>query len=217
MRPPLFSLGLLSLGLLVLPGCRMNERMTGTAGGAVGGGLLGGVAAGTLGGVLIGATGGAIAGYLIGDYLADQRERGMTAQAAPSGGGGGGGSCGVPQYEVDTYASGNRVVRGSVSEGPPMPVTVPAAHPTASAPSTWAAKAAYERGRSAATAEEAKGAYEESIRLDPSRPEPWNALALHALATGDRATARAHLGRALALDPTYAPARLNLDRLERGL
>ena len=65
-------------------------------------------------------------------------------------------------------------------------------------------------------AEEATAAYREAIRLDPQRPEPWNALALHALATGDRTTARANLEKALALDPAYAPARLNLTRLDAG-
>ncbi len=194
--------------LAVLPflagtGCQMNERMTGTAGGALAGGVLGGVAAGTLGGVLIGTAGGALAGYLIGDYLSDQRERCMTPQGGACGGGGyAGGACGVP----DAYTSATAAQTASV---PPAPA------PTAPG-SSYAARAAYERGRTAATAEEAKAAYAESIRLDPTRPEPWNALALHALVTGDRETARAHLGRALSLDPSYAPARLNLQQLDRG-
>jgi Flp pilus assembly protein TadD len=72
---------------------------------------------------------------------------------------------------------------------------------------------AYEKGRAAATAEEAKAAYEESIRLDPTRPEPWNALGLLALVQGDRALARRHLVRSLELDPAYGPALHNLHRL----
>jgi Flp pilus assembly protein TadD len=76
---------------------------------------------------------------------------------------------------------------------------------------------AYEKGRAAATAEEAEAAYRDSIRLDPSRPEPWNALALLALARGNRPLARTHLVKALELDPAYAPALHNLDRLDRDL
>lgn len=83
--------------------------------------------------------------------------------------------------------------------------------------SAWAAKVAYERGRSAATSAEAQAAYREAIRLDPTRPEPWNALALQSLAQGERAAAREHLLRALELDPAYAPARYNLEQLDRGL
>lgn len=213
---------LATLPLLAGTGCRMNERMTGTAGGALAGGVLGGVAAGTVGGVLIGTAGGALVGYLIGDYLADQTERCMT----PTQGGG----CGVPQsqayarppaaqpYAAQPYAAQPYVVPDEYAEARAASLTAPVT-PAAPRPDTaaaWAARSAYERGRSAATADEARAAYAEAIRLDPSRPEPYNALALHALVTGDRATARAQLTKALAADPTYAPARLNLQRLDRG-
>jgi hypothetical protein len=77
---------LLALVLLVLPGCQMNERMTGAAGGGLAGAVLGGALAETAGGVLLGGVGGAVAGYLIGDYLADRRERCLCQPApAPSG------------------------------------------------------------------------------------------------------------------------------------
>lgn len=181
---------------LALGGCQMNERMTGTGGGAIAGGLIGGFAASSVTGALVGGAAGALAGYLIGDYLADERER-CSPCSAPS-------ACAAP----DPYAYPT-----ACTTPLPAPVTPPA---TAGRPS-WAAQVAYERGRSAATSEEAVAAYEEALRLDPTRPEPWNALALQALANGDRALARERLLRALALDPTYAPARVNLEHLDRGL
>ena len=195
---------LLALPLLALPGCRMNERMTGTIGGAVGGGLLGAAVGATAGGVVLALAGGAVVGYVVGDYLSDQRERG---------------GCSVP--------SPCEVYPGSYTQTQPRAQNQPSASgPGASAPSAptpaasatvAAARDAYERGRTATTAEEATAAYRESIRLDPQRPEPWNALALHALVAGDRAQARSHLTTSLALDPSYAPARHKLDRLDRGL
>lgn len=206
---------LATLPLLAGTGCRMNERMTGTAGGALAGGVLGGVAAGTVGGVLIGTAGGALVGYLIGDYLADQTERCMTPTQ--------GGACGVPQRQAyarppaaQPYVTEPYVVPEEYADARAASVTVAPAAPRAGAETAWAARAAYERGRSAATADEAKAAYAEAIRLDPSRPEPYNALALHALVAGDRAAARAQFTQALTVDPNYLPARLNLQRLDRG-
>ncbi len=67
--------GLAVLLLVIAPACQMNERISGTAMGAVGGGIIGGVAAGW-GGAVVGAAGGALIGYLVGDYNSDQRERG---------------------------------------------------------------------------------------------------------------------------------------------
>ncbi len=67
--------GLAVLLLVIAPACQMNERISGTAMGAVGGGIIGGVAAGW-GGAVVGAAGGALIGYLLGDYNSDQRERG---------------------------------------------------------------------------------------------------------------------------------------------
>lgn len=188
---------LLAGSLLVLPGCQMNERMTGTAGGAVGGAVLSAVMGASAGTVLVCAGAGALAGYLVGDYLADQRERGCYPA------GGAQSPCALPAAEVQT-----------LPPGPPSVATRMAAPAAASA--SYGARAAYEKGRVAPTVEEARAAYEESIRLDPTRPEPWNALALLSVAQGDRTAARAHLAKALALDPAYAPARHNLERLEQG-
>ena len=67
--------GLAVLLLVLAPACQMNERISGTAMGAVGGGVIGGIAAGW-GGAVVGAAGGALIGYLVGDYNSDQRERG---------------------------------------------------------------------------------------------------------------------------------------------
>ena len=192
----LLALPLIALPLTILPGCRMNERMTGTIGGAVGGGLVGVAVGASAGGVLLAMAGGAVVGYVIGDYLSDQHER-CGCEPPPCG------ACAVPA-PCECYPSAHQQVL-------PLP-SAPAASATSAA-----ARAAYERGRSAATAEAATAAYEESIRLDPTRPEPWNALALHALVAGDRATARTRFTTALALDPSYGPARHNLERLDRGL
>jgi|GEM_PF-3136739 len=211
---------LLALPLLVLPGCRMNERMTGTIGGAVGGGLLGVAVGAGAGGVLLAAAGGAVIGYVVGDYLSDQQERGGCAPPPC-------GSCSVP--------SPCEVYPGSFAQTLPS-TSAPSAQcpsaqyrsaelPSARAPTyaasasgnLAAARAAYERGRTATTTEEATAAYQHSIRLDPTRPEPWNALALQALVAGDRSSARSHLSTSLALDPAYGPARHNLERLDRGL
>jgi hypothetical protein len=168
----------LSLALgsaVVLPACRMNERLSGTIMGGVGGAALGGLATGSFGGVVVGAGIGALAGYLVGDYIADQRERGVNSSNRWSG-----------------SATDVLVVNGE-------------------------ARDAYERGRRAATAEEARAAYEESARLDPTRPEPYNALGVSMLASGDRDAARAWFRRSLDADPAYGPARHNLDRLDRTL
>jgi hypothetical protein len=194
---------LVSLPLVVLPGCQMNERLSGTVGGAVGGGLLAAVVGASAGGVLATAAGGALAGYLVGDYLADQRERCGCAPQNP---------CGVPQgpcgVPAPSYESPCYVTPSARTQVLPAP-----AAPPPRSPALPAARTAYERGRSAVTAEEAVAAYEESLRLDPTRPEPWNALALHALVAGDTSVARERFEKALALDPTYAPAQHNLARL----
>jgi hypothetical protein len=186
---------LLAVPLAVLPGCQMNERMTGTAGGAIAGGVISAATGASFGSVLIVAGAGALVGYLIGDYMADQRERCMC-EPAPSQGG-----CCMPASHV-------RVA-------PAVPDASASRTPQSGA--TWDARVAYEKGRAAATAEEAEAAYQEAIRLDPARPEPWNALALLAIVRGDRTLARSHLQTSLALDPAYPQAKHNLDRLDRGL
>ena len=157
--------------VVVLPGCQMNERLSGTVMGGVGGAALGGIATSTFGGAVVGGAVGALAGYLIGDYMADQRERGV-GMANRWGG------------------------SGSATD---VPV---------------AAKAAYEKGQRAATAEEARASYMEAVRLDPARPEPYNALGVSVLASGDRGGARSYFRKALEVDPTYAPATRNLALLD---
>jgi hypothetical protein len=190
---------LLVLPTAVLPGCQMNERTTGTLAGVAGGALLGAAISGSAGAILLGAAGGGLLGYVIGDYLTDCR---------CGGGGNSCGSCGVPP------PCGSCMV-------PTSPCAVPQASslraaPRAATPASDAARRAYERGRAAATAEQARAGYEESARLDPARPEPWNALGVLALAQGDQAAARSHWERALAVDAGYAPARQNLTRLADG-
>jgi tetratricopeptide (TPR) repeat protein len=189
---------LLTVALLVLPACQMNERLSGTVIGGVGGGAIG-AAAGGVGGAVVGILAGGIAGYLVGDYIADQRERGRTqvfqtggttAQVAPQV---------APQ--AGTWGGESRP-RGRVAG-----IKVRAVDERA--------RAAYERGRHALTAPEARVYFEQAIRLDPSRPAPYNALALNALYRGDRAEAERDFRKALQVDPGYYPARYNLQRLQR--
>lgn len=194
---------LVTLPLLVLPACQMNERMTGAIGGAAAGGLVGAVTGASAGTVLVLVGAGALAGYLIGDYLADQRCCGTQAPSP-------GGCCAPPAGGCCATPASYRQVVTAAEPAAPAPAR-PGSGPS------WDARVAYEKGRSAATAEEAEAAYEESLRLDPARPEPWNALGLLALVQGDRTLARTRLTKALELDPHYAPAVHNLDRLDRGL
>ncbi len=115
----------------------------------------------------------------------------------------------VGDYIADQRERGRPSVFGNAPAGQvgghrevaPVPAPVPEA------------QAAYERGRRAATAGEARRWYAEAARLDPRQPAPWNALGLNALLAGDREAAEAHFARALALDPDYYPARYNLARL----
>ena len=180
---------LLLLCATALPGCQMNERLSGTLMGGVGGGAIG-AAVGGVGGAAIGVLAGGIGGYLVGDYVADQRERGRS-QVFDS---------------PTTSQAGSYVSQGSaVGQVAGVKVRV----------GSEAARSAYERGRQALTAPEARVYFEESIRFDPSRPEPYNALALNALYRGDRSEAERNFQQALAVDPSYAPARYNLDRLRR--
>jgi hypothetical protein len=170
MRTPLIVVAL-PLALL-LPACRMNERLSGTLIGAGGGAVVGAVTTG-FPGFVVGGLAGGLAGYLVGDYMADQRERGRTS------------------VFKDRGVAGVKEV----------------------APTIAAAEAAYEKGRAAQTSEEAKRWYRESLRLDPERPGPWNALGLHAYLEGDRALAETHFRQALAVEPDYYAARYNLARL----
>src|SRR5688572_24510023 len=160
-----------TLTLVATTGCRADwsERVTGTAigtvGGAIAGGLLGSAVGSTTAGAVLGAVAGGAAGYIIGDYLADRRER---ACCPPSGSGGVAGSYSDP------------VPAPSFEPIPPSTDAI-AASRTASVPSASRAAqagAAYDAGRRATTPEEALRYYNEAMRLEPSRPEPHNARGL---------------------------------------
>ena len=82
-------------------------------------------------------------------------------------------------------------------------------------PGSWAAP--YDLGRAlhaAGRAREALKAFERSGLLAPGRPDPLNAAGAAALSSGDVDGARRHLERALAIDGSYAPARVNLGLTE---
>ncbi len=208
---------LLVLSLLVIPGCMMNERLSGTVMGGVGGGVIGAVAGG-VGGAVIGLLAGGLAGYLVGDYVADQRERGRGSvfgndccppQQAPA--------CCPPTSQAQPYQPYEQppgfAPQGAVAgikERAPAPAVV-----NGRRTNPQAAKAAYDRGKAALTAPEARVHFEESIRLDPTRPEPYNALALNALYRGDHSDADRYFRKALAADPSYRPARYNYERFQR--
>jgi len=192
---------LLIAAILVLPGCQMNERLSGTVMGAMGGAGIGAVAGGW-GGAAIGLLAGGVAGYLVGDYLADKRECGR---------------CGVfsqPKCQP-SCAPAPCSYPPPVAQPPRVqqPVLQPCVQGHKEYPLSPAAKAAYERGRAALTAPEARRHFEESIRLDPSRPEPYNALALNALHRGDAGEAQRLFEQSLEQDPGYYAAQYNLERL----
>ncbi len=196
---------LLIAALTVLPACQMNERMSGTMLGAVGGGIIGG-AAGGAGGAVVGVLAGGVTGYLVGDYIADRRERGRSEVFESS----------TPAFSASraapaTYRTGPGL-RDAGRTGSVMGVKSYAA-PTVGVAE---ARSAYERGRKALTAPEARVYFEESIRLDPSRPEPYNALALNHLYRGDLPKAEQLLRTSLEKDPSYVPARRNLERMMSG-
>jgi hypothetical protein len=175
--------------LLVAGGCQMNERMSGTAIGGVSGAVLGAATAGGVGGVVVGGAVGALAGYLIGDYLADQRERCCCApqqQQQP-----------CPQCQPCQPTCSPCAVSGSATD--------------AGAPARQQAYAAYLRGKQARTAPEARAAYEEAVRLDPTLPDAWNGLGLNAWYAGDRENAERCFSEAVRVDPTYDPGLRNLE------
>jgi hypothetical protein len=172
-----------------------SERVTGVGvGGAAGGLLASAVGAGT-GGIVLGVAAGAAAGYIIGDWIADQRERGDYVASAD------GKPCGTPCAAAGGGAPRSRVMGASGSLPEP-------------GPDRAGARREYEAGRRAATAAAAIAHYEEASRLDPSAPEPHNARGLVLLYGGDGAGARDAFVRSLAADAAYAPAARNLARLD---
>ncbi len=151
-----------------------------------------------LSGTVMGAVGGAVLGGVV------------------SGGGGAvvGGLAGgligylVGDYLADQRERGRPNVFGSASDAQVAGIRGEPAY-------VQSARQAYERGRAARTAPEAKRWYLESLRLNPSRPEPYNLLGLNALHAGDAAQAQTYLERALEIDPPYEPAKHNLAKLRR--
>jgi hypothetical protein len=186
----------LVLVLAAAPACQVNERITGTiagaAGGALVGGLLGSAVGSTAAGVVLGGVAGGAAGYIWGDYMADRRERACapcpTAPPSP---------CAAPLAGDPAAVPAGQVagVTGSIEE------------------SRSRARTAFEAGRGARTPSVALACYDDSIRLDPSRPEPHNAKGLVYLFQGKKADARVAFERALAVDPGYQPAQWNLRKL----
>ncbi len=111
----------------------------------------------------------------------------------------------IGDYMADQRERGRAGVFGNASDA------VPAADVR-----VLEARDAYDRARAAETSDEARRWLEESLRLQPDRPEPYNALALHALYAGDRDQAEGYLRTALEKDPDYEMAKLNLERLRAG-
>ena len=211
MRRPVLLISTASL--LALPACHLDfdERVTGTAigtgAGILAGGLLGSAVGNTATGAVLGALAGGAAGYIIGDWMADKRERG-TSQA---------------QSRDREYGRGRSEAEETVAPVPapapaPAPTTfdaIPASGthaPAATAERAEMARREYEAGRRATDATSALGHYDAASRFDPSRPEPHNARGLVLLYEGKRSEARAAFQRSLAVDPGYAPAAENLKK-----
>lgn len=192
--------------MLALPGCHLDfdERVTGTAigvgAGALAGGLLGTAVGNTATGAILGGVAGGAAGYIIGDWMADKRERG-TSQA---------------KARDREYERGRTDAEQTSGPAPATFDAVPASgtHPApATAPRAEMARREYEAGRKATDAAAALRHYATASEFDPSRPEPHNARGLVLLYQGNRGAARAAFERALAVDPSYAPASENLRKL----
>lgn len=192
---------LLILSILVLPACQMNERLSGTVFGALGGAGIGAIAGGW-GGAAVGLVAGGVAGYLVGDYLSDKRECGRCGIFPPS-------KCGPPACEPQCAPP---YTPAPCAYTPPVAQCAPAVRGV-EYPINPAARAAYQQGRAALSASAARGHFEQSIRLDPKRPEPYNALGLNYLYAGDRVGAERLFRQSLQLDPDYYAAKYNLERL----
>lgn len=198
---------LLVAALLALPGCQMNERLSGTLLGAAGGALVGGLASPSVVGVLAGGLAGGVAGYLVGDYLADRRERCQapcdpcapppSAAPCPS-------PCPTPSAYRGAWSSAGEVERDAV------PATQAVDYRLALDASRAASRDLVEQGRHARTAPEALHCYEEALHLDPANAEAWNQIGLQRVMAGEPAAGRAAFERALAIDPSHVGARRNL-------
>jgi len=196
MRKPIL---LAAATLVALPGCQLGftERTTGTAigtaGGALTGGLLGAAVGSPATGAILGGIAGGAAGYIIGDWMADKRER---QQAQPT--------------QNPAYAQ-------APAPAYDAPAAIAASGPAATSKARAdMARHEYEAGRRATDAGEALRHYQEASRLDPSRPEPHNARGIVLLHLERRPEARAAFQRSLSVDGTYAPAQQNLSRMNGG-
>jgi len=190
---------LLVLAVLVLPACQMNERLSGTVFGALGGAGVGALAGGWAG-AGIGLVAGGVAGYLVGDYLSDKRECGR---------------CGIfPASKCAPPSCPPPCAPAPCAYTQPVAQCTPAVAGVKEYRVNPAARAAYQNGRAALTAPTARAHFERSIRLDPKRPEPYNALGLNYLYAGDRTGAEQLFRQALQQDPNYYAAQYNLKRLQ---
>ena len=196
--------------LVLMPACRMNERMSGAAIGAVSGGVIGGVA-GILPGALIGVAAGGAAGYMVGDYIADRRESCEPPCPLPCD------PCPPqqqPLYQQPDYCP--PTCQTPPPACPPDPFQVPCVEPCVSTVATTgqaqrrAAEAWIARGRRARTAPEAQAAYAQALRIDPNPADAWNLLGLPQRAGGRHQEAKASFRRALAIDETHYGARQSL-------
>ena len=213
---------LAAAALVVLaPACHIDwsERLTGTAMGGAAGGALGGLVAiggTTASGIILGVIAGAAAGYIIGDYLSDQRERACCSEPE------------APPRETPSSGSEAAPAVLPAATRPRVERPAPSTHsgpvgPTASKaqdPGTWragvrsgAGREEYEAGRRAANPNEALSHYAAAIRLDPVRPEAYNAQGLVYLYIGRTDAARRSFDQALAVDPTYEPAKFNRKKI----
>jgi len=202
--------------LAVLPGCQLDfsERVTGTAigtaGGALTGGLLGAAVGSPATGAILGGIAGGAAGYIIGDWMADKRER-QQAQASTRDRDAAYAQAPSPAYDgTEPQAAGYGGPTGA-------PAAIAASGPGATSQARAdMARREYEAGRRATDAGVALRHYQEASRLDPSRPEPHNARGLVLLYLERRPEARAAFQRALAVDGTYGPAQQNLQKMNGG-
>lgn len=197
-------LSLTALSLVVLPACQLgfDERVTGTAigvgAGVLAGGLLGTAVGSTTTGAILGGVAGGAAGYIIGDWMADKRERGTAEARARDD------ELGRAEAEETVAPATTTFDAVPASGARPASATVQRAA---------MARREYESGRSARDATTALGHYDAASKFDPSRPEPHNARGLVLLYQGKRTEARAAFERALVVDPGYGPARDNLGKL----
>lgn len=209
--------------------CNWNERTTGTiigtGAGAIAGGLLGSAVGSTAAGAVIGGVAGGTAGYIIGDRMADRRERG---ECAPKDGCGCGAPsscepppCSAPRSRCEPPAScsvppmGASCAPPACEPPPPDPRTaapVPCAGPLRYDRASLAQRE-YDLGRGSGTPAQAIVHYDRAIRMDPARPEPYNAKGMALLQEGKTDEARRAFEKAAAADPGYAPAQANLRRL----